>query len=124
DSTLFAPGVAQLPAPLISTTDNGWHIGYDILGLVYWMLNRIEEIGRTDLDRHGRFPATASHAYKHDYLERPVVDEWLHVLGQVMRKTWPEIELKHHAFSMKVSHDVDSPSLYSFKPWHRIARMM
>ncbi|XLX42196.1 polysaccharide deacetylase family protein [Ectopseudomonas mendocina] len=124
DARLPAPGAAQLPAPLISATGNGWHIGYDILGLAYWMLNRIEEIGRTDLDNHGRFPATASHAYKHDYLERPVVDEWLHVLGQVMLKTWPEIALKQHAFSMKVSHDVDSPSLYSFKSWHRIARMM
>lgn len=124
DAMLPAPGAAPLSVPLISGTDNGWHIGYDILGLTYWMLNRIEEIDRTDLDNHGRFPATASHAYRYDYLERPVVDEWLHVLGQVMRNTWPKIELRQHAFSMKVSHDVDSPSLYSFKPWQTIARMM
>lgn len=118
------PGAASLVVPLITATVNGWHIDYDILGLTYWMLNRIEEIGRTGVDNHGRFPATASHAYKHNYLERPIVDEWLYVLGQVMRMTWPQIELRQHTFSMKVSHDVDSPSLYSFKPWHSIARMM
>lgn len=121
---LPAPGAAQLPAPLLEHTVNGWHIGYDILGLTYWVLTRQEEVGRTDLDRHGRFPATASHAYKHDYLERPIVDEWLHVLGQVIARTWPGIVLTQHRFSIKVSHDVDSPSLYAFKPWKTIARMM
>ena len=52
------------------------------------MLCRIEEIGRSDLDEHKRFPASESHAFKHNYLDRPVVDEWMHVLGQVIRMRW------------------------------------
>lgn len=76
------------------------------------------------IDNHGRFPAIHSHACQHDYLERPVVDEWLHLLGQVIQKQWPLVELKQHQFSMKVSHDVDSPSMYQFKPWKTIIRMM
>lgn len=121
-----APCVSTLPSPLIAvnTAQNQATIAYDILGLAYWMLNRIEEIGSTALDNHGRFPATSSHAFRHGYLERPVVDEWLHVLGQVIQKVWPNIGLKQHQFSMKVSHDVDSPSLYSFKSWKVIIRMM
>lgn len=112
---LPAPGAVHLSLPLIEATDNGgWHIGYDILGFAYWMLTRQEEVGRTDLDNHGRFPAIASHAFKHDYLECPIVDEWLHVLGQVITQTWPDIPLKQHQFSMKVSHDVDAPSRYGF----------
>lgn len=121
---LPAPGVAKLPTPLIEHQAEHAIIHYDILGLTYWMLNRIEEMGRTDLDHHGRFPAIHSHAYQHGYLERPVVDEWLHVLGQVIQKQWPQVELKQHQFSMKVSHDVDNPSLYAFKPWKTIIRMM
>ncbi len=123
-SPLPAPGATFLPYPLITKTDQGMNIAYDILGLTYWMLSRQEEVGRTDLDEHGRFPATASHAFKHGYLERPVVDEWLYILGQVIKRVWPFIQLKQHAFSIKVSHDVDSPSLYTFKPWGTIARMM
>ena len=120
------PCMSDLPKPLIqfNTENKQAHVGYDILGLTYWMLNRIEEIGSTELDNHGRFPATSSHAYKHGYLERPVVDEWLDILGQVIRRVLPSIELKQHHFSMKVSHDVDSPSLYAFKPWKTIIRMM
>lgn len=112
---LPAPCVSKLSDPLIDQKEDHFVINYDILGLTYWMLNRIEEIGRTDLDNHDRFPATASHAYKHGYLERPIVDEWLHVLGQVIQKTWPTLELKQHQFSMKVSHDVDAPSSYGFR---------
>ena len=121
-----APCMNDLPKPLIqfNTENKQAHVGYDILGLTYWMLNRIEEIASTELDNHGRFPATSSHAYKHGYLERPVVDEWLDILGQVIQKVWANIELKQHQFSMKVSHDVDSPSLYAFKPWKTIIRMM
>ena len=59
------------------------------LGLTYWILARVEEIGRTDLDNRGRIPATASHAFKHGYLDRPVVDEWLHLLGRVIQRQWP-----------------------------------
>ena len=32
--------------------------------------------------------------------------------------------LKRHHFSIKLSHDVDQPSLYAFKPWRTIARIM
>lgn len=121
---LPAPGVAELLAPVIETRAGEHVIHYDIPGLSYWMLARVEEIGRTDLDNHCRFPATASHANQHDYLERPVVDEWLHILGQVMQRQWPAIQLVEHYFSTKVSHDVDNPSLYGFKNWLMILRGM
>lgn len=123
-SNLPAPGAAQLPAPLIASTEDGWYIGYDILGLTYWMLTRQEEVGRADLDSHGRFPAVNSHAYRHDYLERPIVDEWLHVLRQVMIRTWPGITLTRHQFCMKVSHDVDAPSRYGFTSAKGLLRAM
>lgn len=114
----------NLKSPLIEIKGPQTIVHYDILGLTYWMLNRIEEINSKNLDNHGRFPATSSHAYKHGYLERPIVDEWLHILDQIIVKTWPDIKLKQNKFSLKVSHDVDSPSLYAFKPWKTIIRMM
>ncbi len=124
ESSLYAPGITDLPYGVVTRTEKGMHISYDIIGLTYWMLTRQEEVGRTDLDDHGRFAATSSHAYKNGYLERPVVDEWLHILGQVIQRTWPSIKLKQNSFSIKVSHDVDQPSQYAFKTWGQIARIM
>jgi len=121
---LPAPGADSLPTPLITPTSQGLHIGYDIIGLTYWMLSRQEEVGRTDLDEHGRFPAVSSHAFKHGYLERPIVDEWLHILGQAIHLVWPGLTLKQHRFEMKVSHDVDEPSRYGFRSAFGLIRAM
>lgn len=121
---LPAPGVAKLPMPLIESRDGKRFIHFDIPGLTYWMLARVEEIGRMDLDSHERFPATACHAYKHSYLDRPLVDEWLNVLGQVIQRQWPGVELKRHVFQMLVSHDVDRPTRYGFASARNVLRRM
>ena len=115
EDSIPAPLEGELPAQLIEVDERGATIHYDILGLTYWMLTRLEEVGRTDLDSHQRFPATSSHAYTHGYLERPIVDEWLIVLGQVIQQVWSRLELKQHEFSMKVSHDVDGPARSPFR---------
>jgi hypothetical protein len=121
---LHAPGVRELRLPLISIECSGYHIGYDILGLTFWMLCRQEEIGRTDLDEHGRFPSSASHAFKHAYLESPIVDEWFNVLGQVMRRVWSGLPLREPVFQLKLTHDVDSPSRYGCLPISLLLRNM
>lgn len=119
---LLAPGVEVLPNPLLERTEQGYRIHYDVLGFTYWMLSRCEEIGREDLDEHGRFPAQHSNAFKRGYLERPLVDEWLAVLGQIIERQWPQVTLKLHQFSVKVSHDVDEPSRYAFRSAKGIIR--
>lgn len=121
---LPAPGCAVLRQPLVDQNEKGWGLHYDVLGLTFWMLTRQEEIGRTDLDKRGRFPATASHAFKHGYLERPIVDEWLDILGQIMVRQWPGVGLTQHRFTTRVSHDVDNPSRYAFGGLVPLARVL
>ncbi|HFG1877169.1 TPA: polysaccharide deacetylase family protein [Vibrio cholerae] len=124
EDVIPAPSEIDLPKPLIELNAQGATIHYDIIGLTYWMLTRLEEVGRTDLDNHQRFPAVSSHAYKHGYLERPIVDEWLMILGQVIQKIWPEVSLRKHQFSIKVSHDVDAPSMFGFAKPKQLLRNM
>lgn len=119
---LPAPGVDNLPYPLIEQKGVDYIMHYDILGLTYWMLARIEEIGRSDLDIHQRFPASSSHAYKFGYLDRPIVDEWLCILGQVIKCQWPGLELIQHEFSFDISHDVDRPFQYLFVNAYNMVR--
>jgi hypothetical protein len=112
---LPAPGFDVLPSPLIEQKDDDYLVHYDILGLTYWMLARVEEIDRKDLDEHERFPATSSHAYKYGYLERPIVDEWMHILGQIITKKWTFLSLAKHKFETVVSCDVDHLFEYNCK---------
>ena len=123
---LPAPGLAELPQPLLQASAEGFQLGYDILGLTYWMLARCEEVNPPAelLDTHGRFPATSSHAVQHGYLERPIVDEWLGVLRQLVQRAWPRLPLQEHQFRTVVSHDVDAPSAYGFGRKRTVLRGM
>lgn len=123
-SKIPAPGNRELILPLVDHFQGEVRVHYDIIGLTYWMLTRKEELGRTDLDSHHRFAATSSHAFQNGYLERPIVDEWLQILRQVIKRVWPQLELKEHQFEIKVSHDVDEPSRYAFKSITGLARTM
>ena len=98
-----------MPSPLIEKINNNFHIHYDILGLIYWQLARVEEIGNNRLDSHNRFPASSSHAFKNSYLDRPLVDEWLNILGQVLLRNWNGLRLKDENFKIRVTCDVDIP---------------
>ncbi len=111
---LPTPGMPTSAFQMWRADEDGGCFGYDVLSLTSWMLSRAEEVGSTTLDDHGRFPAAASHAFRHGYLERPIVDEWFHILRQLAKRVWPSLELVPQTPSMRVSHDVDSPSRYAF----------
>jgi hypothetical protein len=127
DIVLVEPSV-----PVLYGEDGPWiprqfmsiHLPVDIFGSAFFMLSRYEEMVNSDRDEHDRFPAWASLAYKEGFLERPIVDEYVEILWATMQYLWPGLERKQRKFSIKVSHDVDSPSLYAFKPWATIGRMM
>ena len=93
------------------------------MGLIYWALNRVEELEKNELDKHQRFKASSSHAVKHGYLERPFIDEWLDILGQVVIRLNPNLSLKKHKAQMFLSHDVDQPAQYAFNSWATALRM-
>ncbi len=120
--SLPAPGPDRLPAPLIVHADQGYRLRYDVLGAMYWALSRSEEVNSPHKDVHGRFPAAASHAFRHGYLERPWVDEWLHIIRQIIRRQWPQLELEKSCFAIVPSHDVDFPSRYALRSAHSYVR--
>ena len=43
---------------------------------------------------------------------QPVVDEWIGILGQVLKRQWNCLNLKQNDFNIEVSHDVDRPGFY------------
>jgi hypothetical protein len=111
---------------MVQVTGDGYQLGYDIIGLTYWMLARCEEVDPPEewLNIYGNIPAIASHAYQHGYLERPIVDEWLSVLRHLIQLAWPRFPLQHHQFRIVVSHDVDTPSAYYFRRKRIVLRIM
>ena len=89
----------------------------DIVASSFFMLSRYEEILVDAQDEYGRFPATASIAYKENFLTRPIVNEYIDLLwnwidslelGFKRRKLWNGKD-----FAACLTHDVDTVRKWS-----------
>jgi len=111
---LPSPGYAVIDYPIIEFSNDILYLHYDLIGLIYWSLVRVEEYHTSVLDKHNRFQNISSHANQFNYLDRPLIDEWIHVIKQIINSKYPEIIFKKNKFKIILSHDVDRPFFYYF----------
>jgi len=93
----------------------------DIVASSFFMLSRYEEVMLDIKDEHERFPATASLAYKENFLNRPIVNEYAELLWNWIHELMPGLERKSlwpqgKDFAVCLTHDVDSLKRYSALP--------
>lgn len=93
---------------------NDIHLGLDIFGSAFFMMTRYEELIKRDRDGHGRFPATASLAFQEDFLDRPIINEYVEILWWCLKTLWPGLNRKRRHFRTILSHDVDIPFAQAF----------
>ena len=94
--------------------------GIDIFASVFFMLSRWEEYANPVRDTHQRFPATASLAFKQNFLDRPVVNEYVEMLWQMLCDSGCKQQKKEHPFSFVLTHDVDA--LLKWLGWYGVLR--
>ncbi len=83
------------------------YCGIDIFASVFFMLTRWEEYANKTRDLHKRFPATASLAYKNDFLNRPVVNEYIEMLWSMLQFLGYHETRKETKFELVPTHDLD-----------------
>ena len=88
------------------------HFNVDLVATTFFMLSRWEETSTDVSDEHGRFPAHASVAYRHGFLERPIVDEWAMVVRAWIERLSPGWHAQRSGFKVQLSHDLDHPLRY------------
>jgi len=99
------------------------HLPIDIFGGIFFMLSRYEEaVEGAPGDRFGRFPATASLAFRESFLERPIVDEYVETLWSTLLRLGPGLRRREHRYSIHASHDVDVPFLGCGVPMGTLVR--
>lgn len=119
---VYRDNIEESGKPLIYEENGNIVFNFDILYSAFYILTCSEEIGSTELDQWGRFPASASHAYKNNYLHRPVVDEYAEILWYCTKKLYPGLHRAERKFEMMLTHDVDEPFESLFKPAWRMVR--
>lgn len=93
----------------IESEQDGIYLGIDIFGSSLFMLARYEELVTRDRDRLDRFPAKQSLAYLESFLHRPIINEYVELLWQLMKQLWPELRRRLREPNIRISHDVDFP---------------
>jgi uncharacterized protein DUF7033 len=82
--------------------------GVDIVATLFFMLTRWEETtGDGPLDLHGRWPATASLAYRASFLHRPIVNEYVEALWAMLAHLGIEQARRARRFEIVPTHDID-----------------
>jgi len=105
------------------------HTDIDLIASTFFMASCYEEVVRSaPLDEHGRYPASASLAYREEFLHRPIVHEygellwrWLAHLDPTLarRRPWGDRDL-----AVCVTHDVDTVRRYSYPPLLTVGRAL
>ena len=95
----------------------------DLFGSIFFMLSRYEEIVSSDRDRPGQFYAKQALAFRENFLERPIVNEYLNIFLLICKKLYSGLEIKKRTFTCWATHDVDTAFKYYKKNLINVLRI-
>lgn len=103
-----------LPAPF-PVSDKDSSLPFDVFAASFYLVSRFEEYLPHIKDKHGRFLAEGSEAFRNGFLDKPLVNLWALKLGQIIADCFPGIKLKKTDFQIIPSIDIDSAFAYRHK---------
>lgn len=98
----------------IEVTDNQIYCGIDIFASSFFMLSRWEEYVSVKLDKHFRFIDSNSLAQRFNFHKRPIVNEYVEMLWNMLENLGIDQCRKIRNFRITPTHDIDF--LLYFKP--------
>lgn len=88
-------------------SENKIFCGIDIFASSFFMLTRWEEHINKTRDFHNRFPGSDSIAFRNNFLNRPVVNEYVEMLWNMIQKLGYKGERRRGNFELVLTHDID-----------------
>jgi hypothetical protein len=82
--------------------------GIDLIASSFFMLTRWEEYVYPARDEHDRFPGVESTAFKNNFLNRPIVNEYLELLRNMLNYLGYKGSRRTRQFKIFPTHDVDN----------------
>ena len=124
---LFEQGVNDLEVniqkweevPCFFVTGSKSAIPFDIFAASFYLISRYEEYLPHVKDKHGRYTASESLAFKKGFLEKPVVDIWAYKLLARLKEKFPDYEYKNRSYEYISTIDIDNAFAYKYKNFIR-----
>ena len=90
-------------------------IPFDLFSAVFFLISRYEEYLPFKPDKYGRFEAGQSLAFKHGFLQEPVVNQWINLLKEELLKKYPALEFNTPEYRHLSTIDIDSAFAFKYK---------
>ncbi len=100
-------------------TGSSQKMPFDIFAASFYLISRYEEYFPHEKDKHGRFRAEDSLAFKNGFSEEPVVDQWALLLAGTIKKQYPNFEIPERKFQYIPTVDIDIAYAYKYKGFGR-----
>lgn len=97
---------------------------FELFAAVFFLASRYEEYLPHRPDRHQRYTAEESVAFKFGFLQRPLINEWAASFKKLILEFHPEIHFESKAFRAEATFDIDVAWAYRNKGWWRTAGAM
>lgn len=127
---MFESSVAQFvpePAgtyagfPVFFETSSDSLMPVDIFATVFYFATRYEEYLAHRPDKHGRFRAEDSLAFKYDFLKKPVLNYLISDFANILQRHYPELKFERRQFNFLSTIDIDNAYAYAHKGFVRNA---
>jgi hypothetical protein len=104
----WGEGAEDSSKPFVELLANGSILfNADVIASTLFMLTRWEEMVVTAGDRHDRFPGIESVAFKQNFLDRPIIDEYAIIIREWIPPFFQNWKPINHFFTIRPTHDVD-----------------
>lgn len=92
---------------------------FDFLAASFYLVSRYEEYIATGSDKYNRFPASSSLAFQGGFLDKPVVNIWLRLFIDRLRRKYPSLMIRQEPFRYLPTIDIDHAFAYRYRPVSR-----
>jgi hypothetical protein len=94
-------------------------IPFDIFAASFYLISRYEEYLPHVKDKHGRYTASESLAFKSGFLEKPVIDIWAFKLLKELKEKFPDYAYQKRSYNYVSTIDIDNAFAYKYKNFIR-----
>lgn len=90
-------------------------LGFDVFSAVFYLISRYEEYLPYIPDGHKRFQAEHSVAFKYGFLDKPLVNHWILILGNKLQEHYESFDYSKGEFKFISTVDIDNVYCYRGK---------
>ena len=96
---------------------------FDVFARIFFLVSRYEEynLDPSVLDVYGRFSSTKSVASKLDFLQQPLVNQYIITLSEKLKSRFPNLDMSFPTYRFQPTFDIDNAWLYRNKGFLRNA---